>query len=80
MEKGNALGGVSAASTTGPGLVESATTVTSVVTGMGTTAGETVTKAIADKAAEAAIDETRAHLHGAAPGDEPQARPDGTES
>ena len=38
---------------------ESTTTVTSVVTGAGATAGEAMTKAGADRASEAALDEAR---------------------
>ena len=66
MEKGNALGSASAVGLgDGPSSalpVESTTTVTSVVTGVGATAAEHMTKAVADKAAEAAIDETRERL------------------
>lgn len=66
MEKGNALGSASAVGlgdVPGPALpVESTTTVTSVVTGVGATAAEHMTKAVADKAAEAAIEETRERM------------------
>ena len=63
MGEGDGLGAVAGLSLGDAGASrsdgESAATVTSVVTGAGATAGEAMTKAVADRASEAALDEAR---------------------
>ncbi|MEP6666925.1 MAG: hypothetical protein ABJA81_10795 [Nocardioidaceae bacterium] len=78
MEKGNAveatsLGGL--ADTAKSGLMESTTTVTSVVSGVGGTAAESMTKAVADKATDAAVDEARERMRSARDGEKPPDAP-----
>jgi hypothetical protein len=68
MEKGNAVGATALGGLTDTGqagLMESTTTVTSMVSGVGGTAADSLTKAVADKATDAALEETRERLRNA---------------